>query len=62
MTPEQQTSTPTYFEVAEVSPRVRQELGLTEITVGQAALRVAKQIAQKILDKGVDPLRHVQLT
>jgi len=51
---------PTYFEVAEVFPRVRQELGLTEITVGQAALRVAKQIARDILDKGDDPLRHVQ--
>jgi hypothetical protein len=51
---------PTYFEVAEVLPRVKQELGLTEVTVGQAALRVAKQIAQEILDKGDDPLRHVQ--
>jgi hypothetical protein len=50
---------PTHFEVAEVFPRVRQELGLTEITVGQAALRVAKQIAREILDKGDDPLRHV---
>jgi hypothetical protein len=51
---------PTYFEVAEVLPRVRQELGLEEITTGQGALRVAKQIAREILDKGEDPLRHVR--
>ena len=51
---------PTYFEVAEVLPRVRQELGLAEITTGQASLCVAKQIAREILGKGDDPLRHVQ--
>ena len=51
---------PTYFEVAEVLPRVRQELGLTEIAVEQAALRVAKQIVREILDKSDDQLRHVQ--
>jgi|ERR1051326_1515407 hypothetical protein len=51
---------PTYFEVAEVLPRVKQELALTEITAGQAALRMAKQIAREILNKGDNPLRHVQ--
>ena len=33
---------------------------MTEIAVGQAALRVAKQIAREILDKGDDPLRSVK--
>lgn len=28
--------------------------------MGQAALRMAKQIVREILDKGDDPLRHVQ--
>ena len=51
---------PTYFEVAEVLPRVIQELGLTQITTGQAALRLAKQIAGEILRSGDDPLRHVR--
>lgn len=51
---------PTYFEVAEVLPRVMQELGLAQITTGQAALRVAKQIAREILRNGDDPLRHVR--
>jgi hypothetical protein len=32
---------PTYFEVPEALPRVLQELGLAQITVGEAALRVA---------------------
>lgn len=51
---------PTYFEVAEVLPRVKQELGLTQITVGQAALRVAKQIARELLLSGDDPVRKVR--
>jgi hypothetical protein len=52
---------PTYFEVAEVLPRVRQELGLTQITIGQAALRVAKQIAREFLLTSDDPLRQVRI-
>lgn len=36
---------PTYFEVAEVLPRVVNELGLAQITIGKAALRVAKETA-----------------
>jgi hypothetical protein len=51
---------PTYFEVAEVLPRVMQELGLTQITIGQAALRVAKQTAREVLLSGDDPLRQVR--
>jgi hypothetical protein len=51
---------PTYFEVAEVLPRVMTELGLAQITIGEAALRVAKETAREILRNGDDPLRHVQ--
>jgi hypothetical protein len=31
---------PTYFEIAKVLPRAKQELGLKEISIGEAALRV----------------------
>jgi hypothetical protein len=51
---------PTYFEVAEVLPRVMQELGLRQIPIGEAAVRVAKQIATEILNSGDDPLRHIR--
>jgi hypothetical protein len=51
---------PTFFEVAEVLPRAKQELGLGEISIGEAALRVAKQIASEILKNGDDPLRHLE--
>jgi hypothetical protein len=51
---------PTYFEVAEVLPRVMQELTLAQIPIGEAALRLAKQNAQEILKTGDDPLRHIR--
>jgi len=51
---------PTYFEVADVLPRVVNELGLAQITIGEAALRVAKETAREILRNGDDPLRQVQ--
>jgi hypothetical protein len=51
---------PTYFEVAEVLPRVMQELELSQVPIGEAALRMAKRIAQGILQSGDDPLRHLR--
>jgi hypothetical protein len=51
---------PTYFEVAEVLPRVMKELGLAQITIGEAALRVAKKTAREIVRNGDDPLPQVQ--
>lgn len=51
---------PTYFQVEEVLPRVMQELGLTQITIGEAALRMAKQMARDILRDGDDPLRRLR--
>jgi hypothetical protein len=47
-------------EVAEVLPRVMQELGLAQIPIEEAAVRVAKQIAREILNSGNDPLRHIR--
>jgi hypothetical protein len=51
---------PTYFEVAEILPRVMQELELKQIPTGEAALRVARKIARDILSSGDDPLSHVR--
>lgn len=51
---------PTYFQVAEVLPRVLNELGLAQITIGEAAFRVAKETAREILRNGDDPLRHAR--
>lgn len=50
---------PTYFEVAEVLPRVMQELGITQIPIEEAAVRVAKEIAKGILESGDDALLHL---
>src|ERR1700760_4344074 len=49
---------PTYFEIAEVLPRVSQELRLSHLTSKQAARRLAKQIAQQNLANGDDPRNH----
>jgi hypothetical protein len=51
---------PTYFEVAEVLPRVKQELGLAEITLAQAALRIAKEIAGRLLLRNDDLISQVR--
>jgi hypothetical protein len=51
---------PTYFEVAEVLPRAMEELGLSEVQAGQAALRIAKHLAADILQSGDDPLGHIR--
>jgi hypothetical protein len=51
---------PTYFEAAEVLPRAMRELGLVQISVGEAAVRIAKRIAREILSSGDDPLHHLR--
>jgi hypothetical protein len=51
---------PTYFEVAEVLPHVLLELGLSTISIREAALRMAARMAQDILHSGVDPLPHLR--
>jgi len=51
---------PTYFQVAELLPCVMAELGLSQISKGEAAARVAKGIAEEILQSGDDPLKHIR--
>ena len=51
---------PTYFEVAEVLPRVMREWEVSRIPVGEAALRIARSIAQDVLRSGKDPLRYIR--
>jgi hypothetical protein len=51
---------PTYFQVREVLPRVMEELGIAELTAGEAAHRLAKLRAQQILSSTGDPRRHLE--
>jgi hypothetical protein len=51
---------PTYFEVADVLPRVMKELGLSQISREEAALRMARRIAQEILQSGENPLHRLR--
>jgi len=51
---------PTYFEVKDVLPKAMQEMGLVQLTRGQAALRLARKQAEDILQSGGDPLEHTR--
>ncbi len=51
---------PTFFEIAEVLPRVMDELGVSRISVVQAAERLSRITAQRILASGDDPLKHLR--
>ncbi len=51
---------PTYFGVMEVLPRAKQEMGLSDMAIPQAALRIALRIASQILTSGEDSLLHVR--
>jgi len=51
---------PTFFEVAEVLPKAKAEMALADLSVGEAALRIAKRWAAEILERGEDPLRHTE--
>jgi hypothetical protein len=35
-------------------------LGIAQITTGEAALRVARRLAEEILESGDDPLKHLR--
>lgn len=37
-----------------------QELGISHITVSRAAVRMARNIAQRILNGGDDPMKHLR--
>jgi hypothetical protein len=49
---------PTFFEVREVLPAVLQEWGMKQLSPGDAALRLAKIRARRILQNNEDPLEH----
>lgn len=51
---------PTYFEVRDLLPRAVQEWGLSEAPKGEAALRIAKKMAEDILKSGDDVLKHLR--
>jgi hypothetical protein len=51
---------PTFFEVAEVLPKAKVEMVLVDLSVGEAALRIARRWAAEILERGEDPLRHTK--
>jgi hypothetical protein len=51
---------PTFFEVRDVLPRASEEMGLSQLTIGEAALRLARQRASEILESGDDPLLHTK--
>ena len=47
---------PTYFEVSDVLPLVMRELGLSQVSRDEAALRLARRMVKEILESGDDPL------
>ena len=51
---------PTYFEVRDVLAQASKELGLGQLTKSEAAVRIAKHLAQEVLTSGRDPLSCVK--
>jgi hypothetical protein len=51
---------PTFFEVAEVLAKAKAEMALVDLSVCEAALRIARRWAAEILERGEDPLRHTK--
>lgn len=51
---------PTYFEVREVLPQAMEEMGIVKISRDAAVLRIARHLAQEILESGKDPLKHIR--
>jgi hypothetical protein len=51
---------PTYFVVADLLPRVMQELDLRQISLGEAGLRIALAMVKDILRQNDDPRRHLE--
>jgi hypothetical protein len=51
---------PTYFEVRDVLPQAMEEMRIVKISRDEAALRIAKRLAQEIMDGGKDPLKHTR--
>ena len=51
---------PTPFEVAEILPKASKELGLSNLTVGEASERFTRLRVAEILDKNLDPLLYLK--
>lgn len=51
---------PTYFEVRDVLAQAVKDLGLSQLTKSEAALRIAKWLAKEVLSSGKDPLSCIQ--
>ena len=51
---------PTPLERDEVLPRAMKEMGLAQLTKGEAARRMAVRRAREILRSGEDPMRHLK--
>src|SRR5262249_48147331 len=51
---------PTYFETRDLLPHVKRELGLSQLTNEQAAIRLSVRIAQQILASGEDLMSHLR--
>lgn len=47
---------PTFFEVRDLLPRAVEEMGLKQIDIREAAIRIAKNLVAEILESGVDPV------
>lgn len=51
---------PTYFEIRGLLPQAMEEMHLSRLEEGEAALRLAKVRAQKILATNADPFQHLR--
>ena len=50
---------PTYFEVQPLLPSLKKEMGLEELSIEDAARRLARIRAREIVQSGSDPLQHL---
>ena len=51
---------PSGWEVDQIVPSFMSEAGLNRITLQEASVRLAQQIARRILSEGLDPLDHTR--
>lgn len=51
---------PSGWETDQLLPKFMAETGMVNLPPQEASLRVARQIARRILDEGLDPLEHTR--
>ena len=51
---------PSGWETDQILPAFMKEAGLNPISLSEAARRVARQLARRILSKGLDPVAHTR--